>query len=316
MRYSRSRWSYDSPDIPGKLYRAINFDDTYTEYRYDRAGNLASMTDPEANTTEYRYDIFNRLKDVVQTVDSPGDVVTSYDYDVHGNLSSVTDAEHNQTIYEYDDMGRVVTILSPDTGTTRYAYDEAGNLVSKTDANGITTAYRYDVLNRLTAVVFPDATQNITYTYDQAAFGKGRRTGMTDPSGSTTFDYSSRGRMVSKTSTVNNITYQLNRSFSPAGRLDAIIYPSGRSINFTRYASGRIKDITTALNAEVTTLVSNMIYNPFGRPAGMTTGSGGVINNQSSECACLEVANPGSFMEQQYIYDANRNLLSVPDTDD
>ena len=310
-RYSRSRWSYDSPDIPGKLYRAINFDDTYTEYRYDKSGNLSSMTDPELNTTKYLYDVFARLKDVIQTMDSPGDVVTSYDYDIHGNLSSVTGAEHNQTIYEYDDMGQVVTILSPDTGTTRYAYDEAGRLISKTDANGITTTYRYDVLNRPTAVVFPDVTQNITYSYDQGAFGKGMRTGMTDPSGSTAFGYSSRGRLVTKTSTVNNIAYQLNRSFSPAGRLSAITYPSGRSMNFTRYESGKIKNITTALNAEVTTLVSDMIYSPFGRLAGMTTGSGGVIDNKSSECACLEVANPGSFMEQQYIYDANRNLVSI-----
>ncbi|MBW2440700.1 MAG: RHS repeat protein [Deltaproteobacteria bacterium] len=313
-RYSRSRWSYDSPDIPGKLYRAINFDDTYTEYRYDEAGNLASMTDPETNTIQYLYDVFNRIKDVIQTTDSPGDVVTSYDYDAHGNLRSVTDAEHHQTLYEYDDMGRVVTTLSPDTGTTRYAYDEAGNLVGKTDANGVTTTYRYDVLNRLTAVVFPDATQSITYSYDQGPFGKGRRTGMTDPSGSTTFGYSSRGRLVSKTSNVNRIAYQLNRDFSPAGRLNSITYPSGRSINLTRYDSGKIKDIATAFNADVTPLVGNMVYNPFGRPAGMTTGAGGVINNRSSECACLEVANPGSFMEQQYIYDANRNLVSIVGT--
>jgi YD repeat-containing protein len=76
-------------------------------------------------------------------------------------------------------MGRVVTTLSPDTGTTRYAYDEAGNLVSKTDANGIAIAYCYDSLNRLTAVLFPDTTQNITYSYDQGLFGKGKRTGMT-----------------------------------------------------------------------------------------------------------------------------------------
>jgi RHS repeat-associated protein len=313
-RYSRNRWSYESPDIPGKLYKAINFDDTFTEYRYDSAGNLASMTDPEANTTEYQYDAFNRPKDVIQSMDSPGDVVTSYDYDAHGNLISVTDAEHHQTIYEYDDMGRVVTTLSPDTGTTRYAHDEAGNLVSKTDANRITTAYGYDSLNRLTAITFPDITQNIAYSYDQGHFGKGRRTGMTDPSGSTTFGYSGRGRMVTMNSTVNNIVYQLSRNFSPGGRINAITYPSGRSIDYTRYDSGKIKDVATTFNSLTTTLVSDMVYNPFGRPSGMNTGFGGTINNQSSECACLEVANPGSFMEQQYIYDGNRNLISITGT--
>jgi RHS repeat-associated protein len=137
---------------------------------------------------------------------------------------------------------------------------------------------------------------------------------MTDPSGSTTFGYSGRGRMVTKISIVNNIAYQLSRNFSPGGRLKGITYPSGRSIDYTRYDSGKIKDVVTAFDSMPTTLVSNMTYNPFGRPSGMNTGFGGTINNQSSECACLEVANPGSFMEQQYIYDGNRNLVSITGT--
>ncbi|MEJ2285993.1 MAG: RHS repeat-associated core domain-containing protein, partial [Desulfobacterales bacterium] len=313
-RFSRNRWNYDSPDIPGKLHRVINYDDTFTEYRYDSAGNLASTTDPELNVTEYQYDAFNRLTDVIQTMGTRGDVVTSYDYDIHGNLSSVTDAENHQTIYEYDDMGRVVTTLSPDTGSTKYAYDEAGSLVSKTDANGITTTYGYDSLNRLKAVSFPDTTQNITYSYDEGQFGMGRRTGMSDPSGSTTFGYSNRGRMVSKVSTVSSVAYQLSRSFTPGGRLSSITYPSGRSIDYTRYESGKIKDVATTFASQTTILVSNLLYNPFGRPSGMNTGFGGTVNNQSSECACLEVANPGTPMEQQYIYDGNRNLISITGT--
>jgi YD repeat-containing protein len=120
--------------------------------------------------------------------------------------------------------------------------------------------------------------------------------------------------MVTKISIVNNIAYQLSRNFSPGGRLKGITYPSGRSIDYTRYDSGKIKDVVTAFDSMPTTLVSNMTYNPFGRPSGMNTGFGGTINNQSSECACLEVANPGSFMEQQYIYDGNRNLVSITGT--
>jgi YD repeat-containing protein len=247
-RYSRNRWSYDSPDVPGKLHKVINFDESFTEYRYDSAGNLASMTDPELNTTEYQYDAFNRLTDVIQTIDNPGDVVTSYDYDTHGNLRSVTDAEHHQTIYEYDDMGRVVTTLSPDIGTTKYSYDEAGNLVSKIDANGIITTYGYDTLNRLTSVSFADSAQNIIYSYDEGPFGIGQRTGMIDLSGSTTFGYNNRGRMVSKISTINNIAYQLSRYYTPGGRLSTITYPSGRSIDYTRYDSGKIKNVATTLN--------------------------------------------------------------------
>ena len=38
------------------------------------------------------------------------------------------------------------------------------------------------------------------------------------------------------------------------------------------------------------------------------------MNNQSSDCDCIEVANPGSPMEQVYTYYANRNLHTVRGT--
>ena len=140
-RFSRKRWSYAGPDIPGKLWKDINFDGTFTEYRYDRAGNVSSMTDPEQNMSKYNYDLFNRLTVVIQSMDQTDDTATIYGYDSHGNLNSVTDAANHQTTYEYDDLGRVVTVESPDTGTTRYTYDEAGNVTGKADANGITIPF-------------------------------------------------------------------------------------------------------------------------------------------------------------------------------
>jgi len=310
-RFGRKRFSFAGAEIPGKLYREINFDDTYTEYHYDGAGNVSLMTDAEGNVTEYRYDAFNRLTEVIQSLDEGGDVVTSYRHDAHGNMASVTDAEGRRTAYAHDDMGRVVAIISADTGTTRYAYDGAGNLIRKTDANGITTQYGYDSLNRLKDIKFPDITQNITYTYDQGQNGVGYRTGMADASGNTLFGYDPRGRLVFKFSTVNAIASWVGRAFTPAGRVQSVIYPSGRRIDYARNGSGRIKAMTTALNGQMTTLVSGLEHNPFGGPAGMNTGYGGAVNNRSGECACLEAANPGAFMEQNYLYDGNRNLLSI-----
>ena len=188
------RWSYQHPTYPGLLWKEIQADGTFTQYAYDAAGNLTGLTDPITHITTYGYDPFNRLASVFQ----PDNMTTRYTYDRHGNLSSVTDPENHQTTYTHDDLGRLVATVSPDTGTTTYAYDEAGNLRWKRDANGVTVELVYDVLNRPTAVNFPAcpglAAYSILYSYDQRTNGKGHLTGVTDPSGTTLFNYSPQGK--------------------------------------------------------------------------------------------------------------------------
>ncbi|MBW2340188.1 MAG: RHS repeat protein, partial [Deltaproteobacteria bacterium] len=306
-RTSRKRWSYERPNIPGKLWKEINADDTFTEYGYDSEGNIASVKDPNGNTTYYAYDPLNRLISVTQ----PGSVTTTYTYDTHGNLTAVTNANGNATGYSYDDMGSLVSATSPDTGTVTYAYDAAGNPTQKTDAKGITVQYTYDLLNRLTGVQFPDPGQDITYSYDAGTYGKGRRTGMMDLSGETTFTYDARGRLVEKTSTILGQSYSLDTTYSPGSKVTSVTYPTGRTLDYTRDSMGRMQGLSTTYDTSTVTLVSNMTYNPFGNPKGLSTGSGGEINNQFGQGGHIEVANPGEQMERVYTYDNNRNLIDV-----
>jgi len=314
-RTSRNRWTYQHPAYPGKLWKEIRFDESYTEYSYNASGNVSSVTDNESHTTTYGYDPLNRLKTVTQ----PGDATTIYTYDSQGNLASVTDALSNTTTYAYDDMGRVVSTTTPGNGTVDFvtvdfAYDAAGNLLQKTDANTITVTYDYDFLNRLTAIHFPDSAQDITYTYDAGTYGKGRRTGMTDPSGSTAFGYDSRGRLVGKTMAVSGFSYPLIRTYTPGSRLSSITYPTNRSITYSRHTNGKIQGVSTTYNSTTTILVDNLAYKPFGKPTGMTTGSGGTVNNVSEECDCLTVINPGQPMERTFSYDHSGNLTSITGT--
>jgi len=309
-RTSWKTWNYQHPDIPGKLWQDIIADRPPTTFGYDAEGNIRSVEDSKGNITFYAYDSLNRLISVAQ----PGSVTIDYTYDNHGNLTSVTDAENHTTTYEYDDMGRVVFTSSPDTGTVRYVYDEAGNLIQKTDAKGIIVNYTYDALNRLTAISFPTPGENITYTYDADTYGLGRRTGMTDPSGSTAFRYDARGRLVGKTSTINGHDFPVGISFSLGNRVSAFTYPSGRRIDITRDSLGRMESASTTSAAGTLTLLSDMTYRPFGGPSGMDTGSGGIVSNQSGECDCVEIANPGTDKERTYTYDYNGNLISIEGT--
>ncbi|MFC1867172.1 Ig-like domain-containing protein [Thermodesulfobacteriota bacterium] len=309
-RTNRKHFQYQDPAhvMPGKLYKEINADDTFTQYGYDLDGNVASVTDTNGNITTYGYDSMKRLVTVTQ----PGAVVTSYTYDGHGNLATVTDAELHETIYEYDDMGRLVSAESPDTGTVTYLYNEAGNPIKKGDAKGITVEYLYDTLNRLTDVIFPDSAQDITYSYDSGSNGLGRRTGMNDESGSMTFGYDNRGRLMNKSSVINGITYDLSRTHTQGGRVSSITFPTGRTVDYHRAACAcGVGSITTNYGGNTSILMQNLTYRPFGGASGMSTGAGGTVGSRFDESGRLTIANPGADKEITYGYDNNGNLTSI-----
>jgi len=261
----------------------------------------------------YFYDALDRLVEARQPEPEPGAgiPITRYDHDSHGNRTAVDDANGAVTTFQYDDMGRQVYTVSPDSGSGSFAYDEAGRLLNKVDAKGITVQYAYDILDRLTGVDFPDD-PDISYTYDQGPYARGRLTGVTDQSGSTGFGYDERGRLVKKNTTVNGIDYLLSRSYSPGGRVNTITYPSGRTIDFVRNdCACRVDAIYSTYDGNTVTLMENLTYRPFGGAQSVDTGAGGSVNNVSDLAGRLLVANPGERTERTYEYYPDGNLKSV-----
>lgn len=272
------------------------------------------MIDPNGNLTTYAYDFMGRIVSVGQGVNDPNprNLITDYAYDSQGNLAFLTDAEGHQTSYVYDDMGRVVSSASADTGMTRYAYDEAGNLKYKRDAKGVSVEFAYDNLNRVTLEDYPGTADDVAYTYDQGANGKGRLTSMVDPAGSMAFGYDGRGRLIEKANTIGGINYPVTYAYTPGGRVASITYPRGRRISYDRDLLGKISEARAS--GIQTPLATGLRYRPFGGPLGLINGSGARVNNQAGECDCVSVSNPGQPRERTYGYDANRNLTSITGT--
>jgi len=268
-----------------RLTQEIGATNQTTQYEYDNQGNLTKVTDPLNRITTNSYDALNRLAAMTQpqiTLPGGGTVnpVVAYGYDGLDQLVQVTDPRSLVTRYTYDGLGNMSAQQSPDTGSTTATFDAAGNVLTRTDSAGRTSTYTYDALNRVITASHAQSGQptvSYTYTYDQGTagnFGKGRLTQIAEASGNINYTYDVHGRVTSETRGITGNTATTAYTYDAAGRLNRITYPSGRIVDYSFDALGRIAGVTTRqdANAAPQTVVSNVSYHPFRSDAGGVTG--------------------------------------------
>jgi len=263
LRRSLSR-TYNSLN---RLSSVIDASSQATNFVYDTMGNLTSLIDPLNNTSSFGYDSLNRMKSVVNALGG----VTSFSYNDQNQLVSAANPKNMLTTYTRNGFGEPIKEVSPDSGTVGSTYDTAGNRLSKTNADGTITHFTYDALNRLTSKIYADGT-TINYQYDQGTYGNGHRTSMTDPSGSTSWNYDIRGRVLQKQQTINGVTLTTTSQYDPAtGKISTKTYPSGRQLTYLYDStSGKL----TGINVDGQTLVGGVSYQPFGAVSSWTQGNG------------------------------------------
>jgi YD repeat-containing protein len=296
-------------DELGRMIRSITAGGQVTAYGYDANGNQLSVTDPQQRLSTNSYDALNRL---VQVTDA-GNGITQYGYDEQDNLVSVTDPKGGVTTYTYSGLGDLLSQTSPDTGTTTYTYDEAGNRSSQTDARGVTTHFTYDALNRLTQIIYPDASLNVTYTYDQGAYGVGRLTAMQDASGQTEYMYDGRGNLVQAQAQIGSDSYRLGYAYDDAGNLVRITYPSGRVVDYTYDMANRVIRVTATQDGQSQTLAENVNYLPFGPLSALTYGNGIIRNLTFDQDYRLTQLTDGADLDRAYTYDVSDNITAIAD---
>ncbi len=285
---------------------------TYS-YLYDANGNLTQITDPLGRITNQNFDALNRL--VKQTLPLPATGVArptiSTNYDGQGQITSVVDPRNLVTNYVVDGLGNLTQLQSPDTGVTNKTYDLAGNLLTQTDAKGQSTQYSYDALNRVASITYADSNA-VSYTYDQGPNGVGRLTQIGDVNGSIQYSYDQNGHLLTEVRTLNSIPYTTSYNYDNAGDLAGIIYPSGRTLIYTRDAMGRISQIDCSKNGTVTTVVKQVSYQAFGGIQSYVNGAGRTISRSfdldgriNSYTLNNQTKNLG--------YDAASNITSLTD---
>lgn len=145
-----------------------------TGFAYDLAGNLTAVTDPNTNVTQYDYDAANRL---ITITDAKGHSYTPYVYDRVDNRTAVIDANGNRTDYAFDALNRPKSKTDAEGHAEIYTYDRAGNRLTVKNGRTFVTTTQYDPLNRPVRIIAPVSGVVTTMTYDAV----GTLKSVTDP---------------------------------------------------------------------------------------------------------------------------------------
>ena len=296
-------------DQLSRLQKIIDGNLDETVYGYDNNGNRASSQDPELNSTTFEYDALDRL---VKTIDSTlGETLMSYDD--RDNLETVTDPLTNTTTYTYDGLDNQTQLTSPDTGRTTYEYNAAGKRTAGTDARGVRVSYSYDALNRLTFTDYMDNSLDVTFTYDVGTNGKGRLTTISDAAGTETYSYDARGNLTSVVRVINLSSYTTSYAFNGADRLTQITYPSGMEVDYTLDVAGRIIAVDKTVNTVIESLVTGVVYEPFGPVNTFSYGNGLSMNATFDQDFELDHLQSGTGLDWVFGYDDTGAVLTITD---
>ncbi|MGA3324108.1 MAG: hypothetical protein ABSF45_06515 [Terriglobia bacterium] len=264
-------------DALKRVTRVTHADSSYSQISY---GGSASQS-CGASTYGYGYPTLytdesgnqrqtftNALGRVIE-VDEPNSggsltVNTCYIYDTLNNLYQVIQGSATRT-FSHDTLSRLTQATTPEAGTVYLYYTASGGalcsgspraICQRTDARGITTTYTYDALNRLTGRSYSNNNPTATaYTYDQtsclglsACYNKGRRTTMTDASGTTQWAYDAMGRILLEHRTINSVTNNIAYTYNLDGSTATLTYPSGRTITYSVSAAQRPQSAVDTTN--------------------------------------------------------------------
>ena len=259
-------------DTQGRVTSITDALGNQTDFSYNLAGQLLTTTNPPTGqtgsgnsrstnaylyvdgplTSTTFYDESNiQVRQVTRTYGLEGESLTvaggtepvTNTYDSLYRLKTLKDGNNNTTTYAYNNIGLLSSVTMPGSEVTQFtSYDNDGNLLQRIDGNNVTTNYLYnDAESLLTDIQYPATTSlNVHFTYDSY----GRRSGMTDSTGSQSYSYGNLDELLSNTTTYTGL--------------------SAKTISYSYYPNGSRHSMTTPVGA------FDYSYDAAGRPASMT----------------------------------------------
>jgi len=269
----------------------------------DRWGNALSVTDATGQTTNYRYNQFNRVQEVrlpQLTVTSTGSGIvtqtkcpTSTNYfDLLGRVIATRDANDNLNKVTLNAASQILVETHADGGQRNYRYDAFGNQVQATNELGFRTRNTYDRANMLTSV----SRESVAGALDVA----GSPNIVAD-----TYGYDAAGRRITDTNGENEVTryfYDLH------GNLRQRRTPMGRNTTYEYNTQGRKTRETNPLAHQLT-----WSYDYFGRVQTHTDLGNYTTTWTYDRAGLATTQNSTTGQRLTFAYDAAGHLTRIAD---
>jgi RHS repeat-associated protein len=211
----------------------------------------------------------------------------AYTYDENGSLHSIADNQRNlnSRTMGYDDLGRLTTVLAPQSwGTATYDYDGIDNLTKSTITGGgsaRTLTHNFDANNRLGSILGTGEPFNAYYSYDSQGNVATRRdlgytfdiaNRMTAVNGRATYLYDGLGHRFSTVTSTTNVV----QVYTQAGQL---LQTGAAGTTGTRYIYLHNRVLAEVAGGTVTFNHTDAL----GSPVAQTSGTGALLNNTTYE---------------------------------
>jgi RHS repeat-associated protein len=301
---SGSYWTATAFDVLGRPSSITLPDNSVTSLSYTT--NATTTTDPAGVQRQSILDGVGRLSTMKEPDPSNNNLLTlstTYTYNVLDELTQISQGTLQPRTFVYDALGRLLSATTPEantvcfgsvTGTTcnTDGYDSFDNLVKKTDARGVLTSYGYDTLNRLSSVSYNvsgatgvPATSSLSFTYgndsscnsSHGAGCIGQLITMTDGVGAENYTYSNLEQLTQLQKTINGTPYTTSYVYNLASQLTQITYPSGRVVQQSVDAIGRLCEIapsTTGCGTASSPYATGFGFNTASQLTGFKYGNG------------------------------------------
>ncbi len=252
---SASRSEFNSPptqyttyiyDDLGRVLTATAPGNRVTTNGYNGLTTTATFTAPNTQT-QTKSTVKNSQGKVVSSTDAAGTI--SYVYDAIGNLLQVTDPLGNISTMTYNIRGFKTAMHDPDMGNWSYTYNALGQLLTQKDAKNQTITMVYnDPLGRMTSRTTPEGTS--TWTYDTAAYGKGKLAAVSNSAANESYTYDTLGRPSTATTSIGGVSYAVTTGYDTNSRIYTVAYPeTGFTLRHCYDSYGFLNRIENAANA-------------------------------------------------------------------
>ncbi len=234
------------------------------DYVTDGLGRLVSVVeyiDGAANTTNYLWDAADHLTSLTDAMGN----VRNFTFDGRGlrltaeDLHDPSDTTYGIWIYTYDEVGNMETSLSP---------------------NGVTVTYGYDELYRqITENASDEAGVEVTYVYDSCANGIGQLClAAVNGGATTTYTYDEAGNKASETATIDGTVYRTDSTYDRQSNVLTTTYPDTTTVTNTYNFLGALETTQkqSATDVSDADVVTDTDYGPHGQIISQTNGNGTV----------------------------------------